>query len=110
LAQLVFIRNHRQNRLVKRAGHHLHLAGLHQLAQPGNIIRLVLLDPFKQDAGAMQRQAHMRMLFQQLQKRQQDFWYASQNKSEITDGLVIVNAQKRLMRFTIVALLCCQAF
>jgi hypothetical protein len=69
LIALIRRRNGYQDRLVKSAAKHLHLAAPHQLAQTFEIIRMMRLDPRQQRPGIVQAHARVRMALEHFDER-----------------------------------------
>ena len=93
----VFRRNGDQDRLIKSAAGHFHLAALHQRAQQIEIFGMGALDPFQQRAGVMQAHANRRMAREDLNERQIRLRVgALDHVIKISDRLMRVNEEDKL--------------
>ena len=97
LLALIGGRNRYQDRLVKSAADHLHLAAVHQFAQAFEIVRMMRLDPFQQRPGVVQAHARVGMALEHFNERQ----IASRERLfeyviEIAGRLVRVNEQNQM--------------
>ena len=94
LADPVWRRDHRQDRLVESAAHDLDLPPSHQSPQAVHIFRLVLDQPFHQAAAGVQGKRDFRIAFDQVEKGSVTVAVgAFKDAVEIPDRLMIVQTK-----------------
>jgi hypothetical protein len=97
LHPLICGRDGNQDRLVKTASQHFHLAILHQHFQELEIFRMMLFDPAEQWARIVKTHTNVRMFLEGLNE-----WQITtrvrllENVVEITAGLMRVNDQNHM--------------
>ena len=94
LADPIARRNHRQDRLVKRPADDLDPPRGDMAGQPIEIFRMMRVEPFHQRAAGVQRDPHVRILLEHIEKRPIAVLIGLlENAVEIADRLMIVQGE-----------------
>ena len=99
LPDAVAARNARQDRLVERPAEDLDLPALDELAEPVDVLGVMLDEPFQQAAGGVQRDRELRVVAEDVQERAVAVLVRRfEDPVEIADRLVVVQGENQSNR------------